>query len=237
MCPQEAATVSADRDADPPEATKVWETEHKPWKDPQYRREPSCDRDEYPPAYLLSPNDQAHALAGIHQDGQMVRWVPDRQNRGAGSMWRGACFMKPLKEISPQVIVDLANDNTKNFGRQVIPVKPTSTNYKVGITVALQQPEFTIAQWNHAGAAGSQDDGLSQNPCWPQAIAPLDPGFTLLSVDRYYNNKVIPYDYSQPYVPGVNGYDPITQQSGRVRRSLDLAETFDEESRNSTMLE
>jgi hypothetical protein len=151
-------------------------------------------------------------------------------------MWKGACFMKPLKEISPQAIVDLANDNTKNFGRQVIPVKPTVTNYEVGITIALQ-PEFTIAQWNHVGAAGSQDDGLSQNTCWPQAIAPLDPGFTLLSVDRYYNNKVIPYDYSQPYVPGVNGYDPITQQSGRVRRSLDFIKPPDENFGNSTILE
>jgi hypothetical protein len=49
MCPQEAATVSADRESDPPAATKIWENEHMPWKDPQYRSEPSCDRDEYPP--------------------------------------------------------------------------------------------------------------------------------------------------------------------------------------------
>ena len=192
--------------------------------------------DEYPPAYLLTPRDQAYVLAGTHRDGQMVRWLPGDENSGAGSMWQGVCFYAPLKELSPQQIVDLADDNSKNFGRQRSVVNPTSTQYKVGITVA-QQPEFTIAQWDHAGTAGSQDDGLSQNPCWPQAIAPLDPGFTLLSVDRYYDNKPIPYDYRKDYVPGVNGYDPITGQSGRVRRSLDFVESPDEGFYDSTILE
>jgi hypothetical protein len=238
VCPQEAATFKNTRD-DPPLATKMWDTEHKQWKDKQYRTEKSCDMDEYPPAYLLTPNDQAHALAGIHRDGQMVRWLPAGQNRGAGSMWRGVCFYAPMKELSPQAIVDLANDNTKNFGRQPRVINPTSTEYEVGITVA-QRPEFTIAQWDHAGntgPGGSLDDGLSQNPCWPQKIAPEDPGFTLLSVDRYYDNRVIPYDYSKAYIPGINGYDPITQQSGRVRRSLDIVESSDKESRNSTTLD
>jgi hypothetical protein len=205
------------------------------WKNDQHRNALRCDMDEYPPAYLLTPRDQAYVLAGKHRDGQMVRWLPAPENQGAGSMWKGACFHAPLNELSAQQIVDLANDNTKNFGRRPSVVNPTSTDYKVGITVA-QKPEFTIAQWNHAGTAGSQDDGLSQNPCWPQAIAPLDPGFTILSVDRYYDNKVIPYDYRKDYIAGVNGYDPITQQSGRVRRSLDSVEFSDTELWNSTVL-
>jgi len=190
--------------------------------------------DEYPPAYLLTPNDQAYALAGTHRDGQMVRWLPGSDNTGAGSMWRGACFFGPLKNMSPQEIVDLADDNTKNFGRRSNVANPTETSYTVGITIA-QQPVFTIAQWDHIGTLVTQDDGLSQNPCWPQAIAPLDPGFTLLSVDRYYDNHPFPYDYDKDYVAGVNGYDPITQQSGRVRRSLDLVESPGNELWNSTL--
>ena len=190
--------------------------------------------DEYPPAYLLTPRDQAHILAGKDRDGQMVRWLPGGQNSGAGSMWRGVCFYGPLKQLSPQQIIDMANDNTKNFGLQSSAPKATQTDYTVGITVA-QKPEFTIAQWDHAGAAGSQDDGLSQNPCWPQKIAPLDPGFTLLKVDRYYDNRVIPYDYGKDYIPGVNGYDPVTQQSGRVRRSLDPDVHLDTDVWNSTI--
>jgi hypothetical protein len=243
VCPQEAATVTKPR-ANAPSATNTWAAEHrgglkkglKEWKNIQYRAEKRCDMDEYPPAYLLTPNDQAYALAGTHRDAQMVRWLPGGENSGAGSMWKGACFYGPLKELSSQEIVDLANDNTKNFGRRSKAANPTVTDYTVGITVA-QQPVFTIAQWDHAGNAGSQDDGLSQNPCWPQKIAPLDPGFTLLSVDRYYDNKVIPYDYSKDYIAGVNGYDPITQQSGRVRRSLDLVESTDKQLRNSTLLD
>lgn len=246
VCPPEAATVSNDRAKNPPSATKTWAAEHtggskkggvSEWKNQQYRSPGStCDMDEYPPAYLLTPRDQAFTLAGLHRDGQMVRWLPSRQNQGAGSMWRGVCFHGPLKELSAQQIVDLANDNSKNFGRQQNIVKPTSTEYTVGITVA-HQPEFTIAQWDHIGTLVTQDDGLSQNPCWPQAIAPEDPGFTLLSVDRYYDTRPLPYDYNKDYIPGVNGYDPITQQSGRVRRSLDFVTTSGQEFANSTMPE
>jgi hypothetical protein len=235
VCPPEAATFSNPRN-NPPSATKTWAAEHNggyklggvsEWKNSQYRAKGTCDMDEYPPAYLLTPRDQAYALAGIHKDAQMVRWLPSKENQGAGSMWRGVCFYGPLKELTPQQIVDLANDNTKNFGRQMKPIKPTSTEYTVGITVA-QHPEFTIAQWDHAGTLGSQDDGLSENPCWPRAIAPQDPGFTLLSVDRFYDTNPLPYDYDKDYVPGVNGFDPITGQAGRVRRSLDFVETLDQ---------
>ncbi|KAG9520574.1 hypothetical protein KCV07_g4234, partial [Aureobasidium melanogenum] len=245
ICPQEAATSTRDRD-DPPKATSSWAAEHKggyqqgmtrdeEWKNEKYRVKGKCDMDEYPPAYLLTNTDQAYMLAGKHKDGQMVRWLPKGQNSGAGSMWRGTCFYRPLNELSPQQIIDMAKDNTKNFGLQSNVVQATQTDYTVGITVA-QRPEFTIAQWDHAGAANSQDDGLSQNPCWPQKIAPLDPGFTLLSVDRYYDNRVIPYDYRKDYIPGVNGYDPVTQQSGRVRRSLDSVESLETEFLNSTFL-
>lgn len=245
-CPPEAATYTKGR-VSAPDATGTWAAEHnggykdkrnvndEEWRNKKYRTtKGQCDMDEYPPAYLLTPRDQAHMLAGKDRDGQMVRWLPGPQNQGAGSMWRGACFYPPLNELSSQQIIDMANDNTKNFGLQSSVSQATHTEYKVGITVA-QRPEFTIAQWDHAGAANSQDDGLSQNPCWPQKIAPLDPGFTLLSVDRYYDNRVIPYDYSKDYIPGVNGYDPITQQSGRVRRSLDPVVPLDTDVGNATI--
>lgn len=199
----------------------------------KHRDEQACDMDEYPPAYLLTPNDSAFQLTGRDKDAQVMRWLPRRENTSAGSMWKGSCFWPPLKKLSSQQIVDMANDNAKNFGRQVNVVKATQTDYEVGITVA-QRPEFIIAQRNHTGIALSEDDGLSQDPCWPQKIAPLDPGSTLLSVDRYYDNRVIPYDYSKDYVPAVNGYDPITQQSGRVRRSLDSIDLSNIETWNST---
>lgn len=240
-CPQAAATTKNIRRS--PKATAVWDTQHKggykkgslkgsrieEWQNKIYRDEPRCERDEYPPAYLLTPSDQAYKLAGVDRDGQMVRWLPAAQNGGAGSMWKGICLSAPLMELSDQQIVDLANDNTKNFGRKLDVTGPTLTTYSVGITVA-QKPEFTIVQWDHAGAAKSQDDGLSQNACWPRKVAPDDPGFTLLTIDRYYDNRVVPYDYDKDYVAGVNGYDPVTLQGGRVRRDLSFVDSRDKPS-------
>lgn len=242
-CPPSAATVKNIRPS--LKATSIWEDQHKggykgkpkgsrkeEWQNQIYRDEEDCQRDEYPPAYLLTPSDQAYQLAGVHRDGQMMRWLPGGQNQGAGSMWRGICLSAPLMELSERQIVDMANDNTKNFGRKLKVDGPTLTTYSVGITVD-QKPEFTIAQWDHAGAAASQDDGLSQNKCWPRKAAPDDPGSTLLKVDRYYDNRVVPYDYDKDYIPGVNGvngYDPVTLQGGRVRRDLEFVDPINKPS-------
>jgi hypothetical protein len=67
-----------------------------------------------------------------------------------------------------------------------------------------KMPEFSIAKWEPVPLV-NKDDGLSENECWPKDIAPLDPGFVLLSVDPYYAGKKPPYDYAAPYVKGVNG--------------------------------
>lgn len=66
-------------------------------------------------------------------------------------------------------------------------------------------PVFTIDTWEHDPQGVSKDDGLSENPCWPKRIAPLDPGFTLLTFDKYYNGNAPPYNYADPYEPGKNG--------------------------------
>ena len=77
------------------------------------------------------------------------------------------------------------------------------TEYNVGITVA-HVPQFTISSWKHHA---KQDDGLQDNPCWPKAITPNDPGFALLENDPWYarNNKQPAYDYGEAYAPGTNG--------------------------------
>lgn len=43
-----------------------------------------------------------------------------------------------------------------------------------------------------------------ENMCWPSGIAALDQGFPLLTVDKYYEGRTIPYDYEQPYQKGTN---------------------------------
>ncbi|KAG9521246.1 hypothetical protein KCU93_g7474, partial [Aureobasidium melanogenum] len=213
ICPQEAATSTRDRD-DPPKATSSWAAEHKGGYQQGMTRDEEWKNEKYRVKGKCDMDEYPPAYLLTNTD---------------------QAYMLAGKHKDGQMIIDMAKDNTKNFGLQSNVVQATQTDYTVGITVA-QRPEFTIAQWDHAGAANSQDDGLSQNPCWPQKIAPLDPGFTLLSVDRYYDNRVIPYDYRKDNIPGVNGYDPVTQQSGRVRRSLDSVESLETEFLNSTFL-
>ena len=43
---------------------------------------PNCDRDEFPPKEFWTKKWQA---------GQVVRYIPEFDNRGAGSLWRGFC--------------------------------------------------------------------------------------------------------------------------------------------------
>lgn len=72
-CPQEAATTRYRLDA---KATATWSSQHrdKGWKDVSHRnRKGRCDRDEYPPANLVGPNDQAYLRSGLHAKGQLVR--------------------------------------------------------------------------------------------------------------------------------------------------------------------
>ncbi|CAI6228010.1 unnamed protein product [Periconia digitata] len=198
-CPQEAATKSRDRLH--AQATKVWKRQHKGknWQNKDYRDEPSCGADEYPPAYLLSPADTAYRQAGIDSTGQLIRWIPQGMNSGAANhMWAGKCFTVPLKALTDVQMLDAAKN--RNFGVQIRPQSPTSTEYNVGVTVEAR-PEFTITSW---AQPPSPDDGLSTNPCWPRQIT-NDPGFALLTYDPYYANNNPPFRYDLPYAPGRNG--------------------------------
>lgn len=99
-CPPEAATVLKPRNpANTLRGTSTWAAEHtggiqkgssntrdEEWKNVKHRDEQACDMDEYPPAYLLTPNDSAFQLAGRDKDAQVMRWLPRRENTGAGSM-------------------------------------------------------------------------------------------------------------------------------------------------------
>ncbi|ERT01646.1 hypothetical protein HMPREF1624_02898 [Sporothrix schenckii ATCC 58251] len=191
-CPQEAASTKHRQDA---EATKVWSDQHKGkgWLDPQHRQWPKCDRDEYPPAYLLNDADPAFVNSGHNRNGQLVRFVPGKQNQRAGGMWKGVCFNGPVKELSDREFQDrVARSPHTNVIHDTNLVQT-----EAAITVD-QRPEFTINSW---GPPSSPDDGLGSNPCWPSAIAPLDPGFALLTYDKYYDTHPMPYNYLAAYVP------------------------------------
>jgi hypothetical protein len=197
-CPPAAGTTGYRMDA---AATNEWSNQHKGagWKEKKSWPK-TCDRDEYPPAYLLSNTDTAYVKAGKDATGQMVRYVPDEENRGAGSLWGSLCLREPLLALNPDEIMNRANQH--GFGATVRTRKVrtnTWTETQVGITVD-HRPRFTIGSWGHA-ANPLPDDGLSANPCWPSAAAPDDPGFALMTYDPWYQGKPPPYKYNQDYDP------------------------------------
>ncbi|KAK8098681.1 uncharacterized protein PG998_011922 [Apiospora kogelbergensis] len=182
-------------------ATDAWSAQHggAGWQDATYRKEHLCDRGVYPPTSFFT-SDGASDQCGL-ASGQLVRWLPREQNRGAAHMWSNICFQTPLDALSDSALYNAARN--KNFGVKSRVRAPTKTEYNVGITVA-HVPQFTISSWKHHA---KQDDGLQDNPCWPKAITPNDPGFALLENDPWYarNNKQPAYDYGEAYAPGTNG--------------------------------
>lgn len=139
---------------------------------------------------------------GKTQKGQVVRWIPQKDNGGAGSsgdLWKGACFKGAIEPIDDTEIERLVKQKAG------VPKRNGNTNqYYVDITGPFH-PSFSITNWqHHAVYPNTRDDGLSENTCWPQKIAPKDPGFTLLTFDKYYNGADPPYDYKKDYQSGVN---------------------------------
>jgi hypothetical protein len=129
-------------------------------------------------------------------------------------MWKGVCFKPPLagfseKDFKDNMGRDLAKQSLTEdviAGKKNIVTK-TLTQTFFSATVS-QMPEFSIAVWQPKPRV-AKDDGLWDNTCWPRNIAPLDPGFVLLGIDRYYgdgaNHKAPPYDYAAAYDPPNNG--------------------------------
>jgi hypothetical protein len=205
-CPDAAATTSKIRRNDVANgapATRIWTNQRKgkDWMNPAKRQGPkkNCQRDEYPPAYLLTKNDVAWTQGGIDSTGQLIRYLPGDENIGAAHMWGSVCMSAPLGALSDKDFYDKVKSAANNR-----PVnRPTGATVYATVTVPYH-PEFTIDSWGHSGAPPA-NDGLDVNDCWPKEIARQDPGFPLLLCDPYYGGKAPPYDYSKPYKQGTNG--------------------------------
>lgn len=201
-CPPEAATTSREREKDSP-AIRTWAKEHrgKGWKDP------NCDRDEYPPMYLINESMVEWKKGGNSSKGQLVRFIDNKQNQNAGrELFNGICFKSPLVDLADRSFKDKVVLAPQHLTSTNV-VHPHKTQTLAAITVG-KWPEFTITAWDHA-ANPPVDDGLWDNSCWPQARVPKDPGFALLEVDPWnkatHKTKKHDWDYTKDYVPGVNG--------------------------------
>ena len=199
-CPPEAATVTHRQKGF---ATNTWYAEHEGagWREPHNRAVQLCDRDEWPPAYLLQERDPAILFGGEDTRGQMVRLLPASENRGAGQMWKSICLSGALRGMSDRDIIDSLAKAPSSDKTNAQP--STNHNQVVGKIGTDIRPQFTINKWSQTSVF---KDGHLDNKCWPSAIAPKDPGFPLLQIDPYYYGKSpVDYNYKADYEKGVNG--------------------------------
>ncbi|KAM7210947.1 carbohydrate-binding module family 24 protein [Rhypophila decipiens] len=204
-CPPEAASTKHRENG---VATRSWASQHKGagWKDKTKRVwQGTCDRDEYPPAYLLSAGDPAMVYGGVDSRGQLVRYIPDKHNRPAGSMWKGACFMPVVKDLSDNEFKKRVAAAPANAKQVIQQGGGTKILFKTQAAVTVDaRPEFTM-KFDRGSTPSGGKDGLDSNPCWPNPAAQKDPGFALMTFDPFYGGAKPPYDYAARYVRGSNG--------------------------------
>ncbi|RYO80140.1 hypothetical protein DL764_009933 [Monosporascus ibericus] len=178
-------------------ATRTWTAQHTGagWLDPAHRIAQKCDKDEYPPAYLLHEQHTAYIQGGIDNSGQAVRWLPASENEPAGRLWKGVCFVPPVKELSDSEFERKFAAAPNKQHAIVSGVTQTYAHVTVG-----GRPEFSWGSWGH-DPNPEPDYGLWVNPCWPAAVAPMDPAFVLLTFDPIYGGQPLPYDYKKPVPP------------------------------------
>jgi hypothetical protein len=180
-------------------AVARWYAQHdRSWMDPADRKSPKCDADEYPPRYLLADNSPEMVNAG-QPGGQLIRYLPDKQNRQAGGMWKGVCFKPHIEDLTPsQFKTKWTAGRNKNA---VLKQGIISRTAEVSVDVI---PSFKISKWGHASSPPA-NGGMFDNTCWPSGIAAGDPGFSLFSWDDWYDTNPSTYDFTKPYVQGSNG--------------------------------
>ena len=189
-CPPEAAATAHEMKRLAPTS---WNRQHDGagWQDEQYRQESNCERDEYPPLYLLGPQSPAYLNSGKNANGQLIRYIPWNENSGAGQNWKSICFQQLLEgsRLSDSEFQRKFNAAGNKVNRVKKQVSQTFAEIEVD-----HRPEFSFGSWGHSGQ-GDRDDGLWDNPCWPNVLAPDDPGFCLFTFDPWYRGRAPPYNY------------------------------------------
>lgn len=151
--------------------------------------------------YLLDKTDKAFVDGGKDTPGgQLVRWIPSRDNGGAGQEFAHVCFNPQCAKLKEGDFAPLL----KAAGSSTVLDIPIAAGRKGGWQTKVfrtefaatmdERPEFTWTKWGHA-ANPPISDGLRENPCWPEKLAPDDPGFALLTADPFYQGNKPPYDY------------------------------------------
>jgi hypothetical protein len=158
-----------------------------------------------PPAYLMNAQDPAVINGGVNNNGQMVRFVPRKDNNAGGRLWKGVYFQPLLKGLQ---MADLRSIVDKDKNKKTVVNKSGVTETHATFTVS-ESPEFIITAFPNVSAPPANhptwSDGVANNPCWNQGQQADDPDFQIFTWDVWYNNNQRPYDYRQAYKKGSNG--------------------------------
>lgn len=144
-------------------AVKSWSIQHVDgWRKAINPLPPGgCQADEWPPANFWQGNNGQ----------QWIRYVPGKDNVGAGQLWRGLCPKKAQFSTENDAADKWRTDKKGNL--ETVTIRCT-----VFWTRTTMSMDFDIP-------AGSNDDGLEANPCFPKKLVD-DPGFALLTNDPWY---------------------------------------------------
>ena len=164
-----------------------------------------CDADEWPPAYFRNAQNTQ----------QVVRYLPQSENRGAGGkLWGAWCDKNDGGKGNGQY-----HDDARRMGQlNEALVKPTgkqlgqaSTKTDKGTTTTYvtYAAEYTRAvfsmvfDWQGSDLGGAPSEanswGLKLNPCWPEALVPEDPGWCLKTDDPWYEKHTPKLDQRKLY--------------------------------------
>lgn len=177
---------------------KKWDDQHdKNWRSwisslPKAWGSNTCERDEYPPMRFMA-KDQAQQYT------QWMRFLPHRDNNGAGKLWANKCGK--------------AKSQTKVEGGPIN--NRLCTEYKSHLYTVTA---FSLRFDNTGQASGS----LASNPCFPSMLSD-DPGYALMTQDKWYGEHLLagyhPEDWADAPAPGVTM--GLTKPKNQPKRWLD----------------
>ncbi|OBT58504.1 hypothetical protein VE04_01213 [Pseudogymnoascus sp. 24MN13] len=135
----------------------------------------NCQRDEYPPDIIWQGRDNSL---------NFVRLIPSSANIVGAALFAGICDNYADFETS-----------IKNRQAYRVEVNRCRTTHWYTVTRESTVPALSL---DFVGLAGYADAGMAENLCYPSVLVD-DPGFALLTNDKYYNAHLDDKAYNREY--------------------------------------
>ncbi|OBT76329.1 hypothetical protein VF21_03328 [Pseudogymnoascus sp. 05NY08] len=135
----------------------------------------NCQRDEYPPDIVWQGRDNSL---------NFVRLIPSSANIVGAALFAGICDNYADFETS-----------IKNRQAYRVEVNRCRTTHWYTVTRESTVPALSL---EFVGLAGYADAGMAENLCYPSVLVD-DPGFALLTNDKYYNAHLEDKAYNRVY--------------------------------------